>query len=144
MGKQGQQRRPHPGAGLQTHFLPRADSPYSTPVAKAMALPSSVVRVRLMTMGTMAILGENRGQGCTLSHVLPPCGPQTSLLETEFKTISGLCGKICDPQRVNQQRAGYMTPLFIKTERLGSEDRGNSPSIQSCDQVASQGSISTI
>lgn len=66
-----------------------------------MALPSSVVRVRLMMMGTMAILGENRGQGCTPTpcvHVLPLCGPQISLPETEFKTISGLYGKICDPQ----------------------------------------------
>lgn len=53
-------KTPPRGRAWETHFLPRAESPYSTPVAKAMALPSSVVSVRLMMMGTTAILGEKQ------------------------------------------------------------------------------------
>lgn len=46
-------------------------------MAKAMALPSSVVRVRLMTMGTTAILGEKRKSG-DMPTLWPLCHLQAS------------------------------------------------------------------
>lgn len=66
-------KSPPRGWDWQTHFLPSAESPYSTPVAKAMALPSSVVRVRLMTTGTTAILGEKQRSRGTAAPWPPRC-----------------------------------------------------------------------
>lgn len=59
-------------------FWPSADSPYSTPVAKAMALPSSVVRVRLMTTEQPPSCGRSRSRGrpaSTHDHTTTSCCP---------------------------------------------------------------------
>lgn len=54
---------PSPSKQILSYFLPRADRPYSTPVANAMAFPKRVVSVRLSMTGNTAILEERSSPG---------------------------------------------------------------------------------
>lgn len=51
-----------------THFFPRDASPYSTPVAKAMALPNRVVMEKLRKTGNSAILREGSDINVNSDH----------------------------------------------------------------------------
>ncbi len=52
----------------QAHFFPRDASPYSTPAAKAMALPNRVVMEKLRKMGNSAILRDKEESGFIWSN----------------------------------------------------------------------------
>ena len=43
-----------------SYFLPKDARPYRTPVAKAMAFPNKVVKVKLKNTGNRAILDKNQ------------------------------------------------------------------------------------
>lgn len=51
-----------------THFFPSEASPYSTPVAKAMALPNRVVMENFRKTGNSAILREGSDINVTSDH----------------------------------------------------------------------------